>query len=102
MKYGCTINNIKEWNGMSSPDIFVGQKLKIWVYPSDTLAQKPERDPLLRKSKFLLYQVQSGDSLNSIANQFDIDSVGDLVELNSMSHSKTIEPGMVLKIIRYE
>lgn len=102
MNYGCTINNIKEWNGMSSSDIFVGQKLKIWVYPSDTLAHKPERDPSMRKSKFLLYQVQSGDSLNSIANQFDVDSVGDLVELNSMSHSQTIEPGMVLKIIRYE
>ena len=102
MKYGCTISNIKEWNGMNSPDIFIGQKLKIWVYPSDTLAQKPQRDPLLKKSKFLLYEVQTGDSLNSIADQFQLKSTADLVELNSINRSKEIEPGMVLKIVRYE
>jgi len=102
MKYGCTINNIKEWNGMNSLDIFIGQKLKVWVYPSDTLAQKPQRDPLLKKSKFLLYEVQIGDSLNSIADRFQLESITDFVELNSINHSKVIEPGMVLKIVRYE
>lgn len=102
MKYACTINNIKEWNGMESPDIFIGQKLKIWVYPSDTLAQKPEREPLLRKSKFLLYEVQTGDSLSSIADRFQLESTTDLVEINSINRSKEIEPGMVLKIVRYE
>lgn len=102
MKYACTIHNIKEWNGMNKSDIFVGQKLKIWVYPSDTLAQKPKRDPLLKKSKFLLYEVQTGDSLNSIADKFQVKSVSDLIEMNSINHSETIEPGMVLKIVRYE
>ena len=102
MKYACTINNIKEWNGMNSSDIFIGQKLKIWVDPSDTLAQKLQRDPLLKKSKFLLYQVQTGDSLSSIADRFQLNSTTDLVELNSIKSSKGIEPGMVLKIVRYE
>ncbi|WP_372751650.1 transglycosylase SLT domain-containing protein [Labilibaculum sp.] len=101
MNYGCTINNIKEWNGMDSPEIYAGQHLKIWVYPSDTLAQKPQRDPLLKKSKFLLYQVQAGDSLRSIADRFDLKSTSDLLELNRIP-SKAIEPGMVLKIICYE
>ncbi|PCH71072.1 MAG: lytic transglycosylase [Bacteroidales bacterium] len=102
MKYACTINNIKEWNGMDSPDIFIGQKLKIWVYPSDTLAQKPQRDPLLKKSKFILYEVQAGDSLSSIADRFQLESTTNLVELNSIKRSKEIAPGMVLKIVRYE
>jgi membrane-bound lytic murein transglycosylase D len=101
MNYGCTINNIKEWNEMTTLDIYAGQNLKIWVYPSDTLAQKPKRDPLLKKSKFLLYQVQEGDSLSSIADRFDLNSTTDLLEVNKMP-SKAIEPGMVLKIIRYE
>ncbi|BAX80380.1 lytic transglycosylase domain-containing protein [Labilibaculum antarcticum] len=102
MKYGCTISNIKEWNEMDSPNLCIGQKLKVWVYPSDTLAQKPQRDPLLKKSKFLLYEVQTGDSLNSIADRFQLESITDLVELNSINRSKVIEPGMVLKIVRYE
>ncbi len=102
MKYACTINNIKEWNEMESPDIFIGQKLKIWVYPSDTLAQKPQRDPLLKKSKFLLYEVQNGDSLSSLVDRFQLESTTDLIELNSINRSKVIEPGMVLKIVRYE
>ncbi|MBN2595449.1 transglycosylase SLT domain-containing protein [Labilibaculum sp.] len=102
MKYNCTINNIKEWNEMDSPDIFIGQKLKIWVYPSDTLAQKPQRDPLLKKSRFLLYEVQTGDSLSSIADRFQLESTADLVELNSITRSKKLVPGMVLKIVHYE
>ncbi|PKQ62729.1 hypothetical protein BZG02_10985 [Labilibaculum filiforme] len=102
MKYACTINNIKEWNDMESPDIFIGQKLKIWVYPSDTLAQKPQRDPSLKKSRFLLYEVQSGDSLRSIADRFQLESTNDLVELNSITRSKELVPGMVLKIVHYE
>jgi len=102
MKYACTIHNIKEWNGMDNQDIYVGQKLKIWVYPSDTLTLKPKRDPLLRKSKFLLYKVQDGDSLQSIANRFQVKSVDDLVDVNSINKSTPVERGMILKIVQYE
>lgn len=102
MKYACTIHNIQEWNGMDTKEINVGQKLKIWVFPSDTIAQKPDRDPILRKSKFLLYEVQDGDSLKSIAERFQVESVSDLINVNSMSMSQSIEPGMVIKIARYE
>lgn len=102
MKYACTIHNIQEWNGMDTKEINVGQKLKIWVFPSDTITQKPDRDPILRKSKFLLYEVQDGDSLKSIAERFQVESVSDLINVNSMSTSQSIEPGMVIKIARYE
>ena len=102
MKYSCTIPNIMEWNNLKSRNIHEGQRLKIWVKPCETIAQKPKRDPLLKKSKFLLYEVQDGDSLQSIANQFQIESVKDLIDVNRIEHASTIEPGMILKIVQYE
>ena len=102
MKYGCTVHNIQHWNKLDSLDTYIGQQLKIWTYPSDTIVQKPKRDPVLIKSKFLLYEVQKGDSFQSIANRFQVESVSDLIEVNSMSRLQSIEPGMVLKIAQYE
>lgn len=101
MKYSCTTHNIMDWNNMKNHDIYIGQRLKVWVEPSEKISQKPQRDPLLKKSKFLLYEVQEGDSLQSIANRFEVESVKDLVDVNNMDQSN-IEPGMVLKIVQYE
>jgi LysM repeat protein len=28
-KYGCTVNDLKKWNGLKSNTVIVGQKLKI-------------------------------------------------------------------------
>ncbi|NOU61624.1 lytic transglycosylase domain-containing protein [Marinifilum caeruleilacunae] len=102
MKYSCTTHNIMKWNNMKSQDIYIGQRLKIWVEPSENISQKPQRDPLMKKSKFLLYEVQDGDSLQSIATRFKVESVKDLVEVNNMNQAKVVEPGMVLKIVQYE
>lgn len=102
MNYSCTTHNIMEWNNMKNHDIYIGQRLKIWVKPSEEIAQKPQRDPLLKQSKFLLYEVQEGDSLQSIANRFKVESVKDLVEVNNINQSNVVEPGMVLKIVQYE
>ena len=102
MKYSCTTHNIMDWNQLKSQDIYVGQRLKVWVVPSDEIAQKPNREPLIKKSKFLLYEVQEGDSLQSIANQFEVKSLDDLVEINSMNDKSSVVPGTILKIVQYE
>lgn len=102
MKYSCTTHNIMAWNNLKNQEIYVGQRLKVWVHPSDEIAQKPDREPLLKKSKFLLYEVQDGDSLQSIANRFEVESVTDLVDINSINQSASVEPGTILKIVQYE
>jgi membrane-bound lytic murein transglycosylase D len=35
LKYGCTIENIKTWNGLEDYALFPGQKLVIWVEPEE-------------------------------------------------------------------
>ncbi|MCH4246568.1 MAG: LysM peptidoglycan-binding domain-containing protein [Acinetobacter populi] len=62
--------------------IFVGQKLKV-------AAQEPERPAT--------YKVQSGDTLTSIANKFDI-TVQDLADLNGLSRNARITRGATLKL----
>ncbi|MFS0781623.1 LysM peptidoglycan-binding domain-containing protein [Bacillus sp. 1P06AnD] len=63
-QHGVTVNNIKEWNGLTSDMIFVNQKLTI--NPQTT------------------YQVVAGDSLWSIASQFGV-TVDELLQWNQLS-----------------
>ena len=81
-KYGLSVNALKEYNNLTSNNLSIGQKLKI-PNNSDT-------------SSSTLYVVKQGDSLYSIARQFNT-SVSDIMELNNLKTS-LLNIGMVLKI----
>ncbi|MFU8926065.1 LysM peptidoglycan-binding domain-containing protein [Acinetobacter puyangensis] len=63
-------------------NIFVGQKLKV-------AAQEPEKPST--------YKVQSGDTLTSIANKFDL-TVQELADLNGLSSNTRVARGATLKL----
>lgn len=77
--YNLSINQLMEWNQLTSSTIVVGQKLK--VNGSDQTST---------------YTVKSGDSLWKIAQQYGI-SVIDLKNFNGLS-SDRIYPGQKLKL----
>lgn len=81
-KYGLSVNALKEYNNLTSNNLSIGQKLKI-PNNSDT-------------SSSTLYVVKQGDSLYSIARQFNT-SVSDIMELNNLK-TNLLNIGMVLKI----
>ena len=73
-KFGITVDDLKELNNLSSNILSVGQTLKV---------QKSEE---IVPSDYLVYTVQAGDSLWSIANKYKT-TVETLKKLNNLSGS---------------
>lgn len=71
-KFGTTVNELKSANNLTSNFLNVGQTL---IIPSTTPSESDE---------YVTYTVQRGDSLYSIANEFDV-TVNDIVSYNNLS-----------------
>ncbi len=81
-KYGITVNELKDVNNLTSNTLQIGQKLIIPV-------QKEQEDAGI-------YTVKSGDTLYSIARQFNT-TLSELMKLNNLS-TTTLSIGQQLKL----
>ncbi len=101
-KYGCTVTEIKDWNGLRSARIHAGQRLEIYVMEkinaTETTANSEntsikEQNPKTEN----FYIVQSGDTLWLIAKNNGT-TVSKLKELNSDIDYDKLKPGAKIKI----
>jgi membrane-bound lytic murein transglycosylase D len=99
-KYAVRVSQIKQWNGLRSNNLKIGQRLTIYprnaagsssATTSKTTASKPV------SGKTTIYTVRSGDSLWTIAQKFPGVSVQNIKDWNGISGTK-LKPGMKLKI----
>lgn len=90
-RHGVTVNQLKQWNGLTSNKIRVGQKLKLNSSSSASSASASS------SGDYSTYTVKSGDSLYSIAKNYSGVSAQDIMNFNGMS-SSNIKPGMKIKI----
>lgn len=72
-RFGVTVNELKSANNLTSNLLSIGQTL---IIPSTT----PEVTP---PGNYIVYTVQSGDTLYKIANQYGV-SVNDIIEFNQL------------------
>lgn len=91
-KFNMSVVALKSLNGISSNDIYVGQTLKT----KETDSSQPSTTPSEETNTSTTYKVQSGDTLFSIANKFNM-SVTTLKSLNGIS-SNSIYVGQILKV----
>ena len=89
-KYNVTVQDLQDWNNLSSDLIFANQKLAIEASAAKAPAQKPA------KSATSSYKVKSGDTLYRISVKHGV-SVADLKGWNGLS-SDLIFPGQVLAV----
>ena len=82
-KYGITVNELKNMNGLTSDNLSVGQILEV-----PTLDNSSNSDDT--------YIVKAGDSLWKIANQYGL-TVAELKDLNNLTNDN-LSIGQVLKI----
>lgn len=91
-KYGVTVQELRQWNNLTTDEISVGQQLKVSAGPAQEklaeveaktvgvaentgeTASLPESEPKKPEvpEGFTVYYVQSGDLLGSIARKFDV------------------------------
>lgn len=94
-EYNVSIAELKAWNNLSSNNLQVGQKLRI--YPSKKSKQQQQHIVVNKKTEQnSYYTVKSGDSLYKIAHAHGM-TVGELKKLNDLS-SNTIRVGQRLTV----
>lgn len=104
-RYGNTIESIKEWNGLSSNQLTVGQQLQMTAtaIKATAVAQaKPPKPPTASFSppplRYKKYQVSKGETLYRIATKHGL-TESELANANGIGPPYTVYPGQQLTII---
>ena len=99
--YGVRVSQIKQWNGLRSNNLRIGQRLTI--YPRKPVIQTSSKPQSSSKSNSKVdtnaktYKVRNGDSLWSIAQKFPGVSIENLKNWNNLNTSK-LKVGTVLVV----
>ena len=99
-RYGVRVSQIKQWNGLRSNNLRIGQRLTI--YPRKRAAvQKKNTTAATKKQTFppgtKVHTVRSGDSLWTISRKYPGVTVDNLKKWNGIS-GKNLKPGTKLKL----
>jgi LysM repeat protein len=110
-KYGCSVDQLKSWNGLKNNTIYPKQKLKVSTGSSNGAADQPVASsdkksadlPVASatgsaKNEYIYYTVKKGDNLWDIAQQYKGVSVDDIKKWNNMGSSSKLQVGQKLKI----
>ena len=93
-RHGITLAQLKKWNGLTSNNIKVGQKLKVKAAGSSQSSTAPS------SGDYTSYTVKSGDSFYSIAKNYPGVSAQNIMDYNGIS-SSNLKPGMTIKIPQF-
>jgi membrane-bound lytic murein transglycosylase D len=107
-RYGCTVADIKQWNGIKSSTVKPGRKLTIYLYDkkiadkkaaaadaASTVVSSPKENSGAAKYKY--YTIKKGDSLYKIAKANNM-TTEELKKMNSFGAKFTLIPGKKLKV----
>jgi len=106
-RYRVRVADIKNWNNLGSNTIRIGQRLNIWVLPSNrdytpptSVArhqQAPKANEVIFPSDAKIYTVQPGDTLWDISRKFEGLTIEKIKTLNNLK-STQLQPGQKLII----
>lgn len=94
LRFKVSVNDLKEWNNLSSTKIFAGQKLNIYA-PAQKVAQAKNTEPVLLSPDTKTYIVQPGDTLWDISRKVPGLTVEKIKSLNNLK-SNSLQPGQKL------
>ena len=101
-KYNVSGKSIAKWNGFAPRDhLKLGQKLVIWqktkTGSKTASANSKHMNVEQAVMRNITYKVRSGDSLDRIANKFNV-SIKDIERWNGLNRKKYLQPGQRLKL----
>jgi len=98
-RYGVGVSQIKNWNGLRSNNLRIGQRLTIFPRKSAGTQAKPKNTPsrtaIAGNTK--VHEVRSGDSLWTISRKYPGVSIENLRKWNGIS-GNNLKPGTKLKL----
>ena len=99
-RYGVRVSQLKQWNGLRSNNLRIGQRLTI--YPRKPSGKQVSSTSTSTKKRVVsasakTYEVKSGDSLWSISKKFPGVSIQNIKDWNDISGTK-LKPGMTLVV----
>jgi membrane-bound lytic murein transglycosylase D len=98
-KFNVSVNEIKDWNNISSNKLVAGKAIKIYsettssktaAKSSNAKKEVAEAKSVAATGKATLYKVKQGESLDLLAKKFNT-TVADLKEWNSLKNNKLVE-----------
>jgi len=105
--YGYSVSQLANWNNLELPySLSLGQRLRVRSGPSMMTPDLTPNEDYLRPAKLdtsppintpRYHVVQAGDTLSSIARQYNV-SFKDLVQWNGIGSPYTIYPGLKLTV----
>ena len=115
-KYGVTVSQIKDWNGLNSNNIRVGQKLDIYSRKGKSQTTKTTATTqnnnesggnsaqtsasTINTNNLVYYTVKSGDNFWSISQKFPGVTNTEIMEWNGITNARSLKPGQKLKIYK--
>ncbi|MFK7813220.1 MAG: LysM peptidoglycan-binding domain-containing protein [Maribacter sp.] len=102
-RYGVRVSQIKNWNGLRSNNLRIGQRLTIYPRGSRGVAVAPKKKTTTKTVSLTnvpsskIHTVKSGDSLWTISRKYQGISIENLRQWNGIS-GKNLKPGMKLKL----
>ncbi|MCW5910392.1 MAG: LysM peptidoglycan-binding domain-containing protein [Cyclobacteriaceae bacterium] len=94
LRFKVSVNDLKEWNNLSSTKIYAGQKLYVYA-PAQRVAQAKNTEPVLLSPDTKTYTVQPGDTLWDISRKVPGLTVEKIKALNNLK-SNDLKPGQKL------
>ncbi|MFH2095355.1 MAG: transglycosylase SLT domain-containing protein [Bacteroidota bacterium] len=101
LKYKCSTEDIKFWNGLTGDNLSTGQQLVIWIDRKNAYRYNNVIDagPLKTNADgYIYYTFQEGDKLEDIALHLTNLTVEEILKLNDISDPTVVKPGTRLKI----
>lgn len=95
LKYGVTIEQVLEWNGLQTTNIYVGQKLKLFSSKTVGPPPPPATRPVQPAKKY--YTVKAGDTFGKIASRNNLEQ-SQLKKLNPGVNINNITVGQRIRI----
>jgi membrane-bound lytic murein transglycosylase D len=109
-RYGCTVADLKQWNGIKTATVKPGKKLTVYVYEKKAPEKKsaavavsaPEKKEgaTVTGTGFKYYTVKKGDSLFKIAKANNT-TVDELRKLNGFGEKFSLIPGKKIKVASF-
>lgn len=98
-KYGCTVDQLRSWNNLTSNMIYPKQKLSVSEpVSSGDSGQAESGSQVQQEGTFIYHIVQSGQTLWDIANLYPGATVEKIKSWNHITNAKGLQPGQKLKI----